>query len=145
MPRWWQKITALDTLQWRYLALSLVLLPAIDVSLRCVGFKRTKRWLEARAESPEATMSSGNAVEATALQIAAVVSLAGRRSLWRTSCLRQALGLWVLLARRGIASEVRIGIESTPDAGFAAHAWVERHDHVLIGGEHARERYVTLL
>ena len=144
MSRWWQKISALDALQWRYLALSLVLLPAIDVSLRCVGFRRTKRWLEARVKSPEAKVS-GNSVEATAAQIAAVVSLAGRRSLWTTSCLRQALGLWVLLARRGIASEVRVGIESTPDAGFAAHAWVERNDQVLIGGEHARERYVTLL
>jgi len=144
MSRWWQKIAALDALQWRYLALSLVLLPAIDVSLRCVGFRRTKRWLEARVKSPDAKLG-GNAVEATAAQIAAVVSLAGRRSLWPTSCLRQALGLWVLLARRGIASEVRVGVESMPEAGFAAHAWVERNDEVLIGGEHARERYVTLL
>ena len=144
MSRWWRKVAALDALQWRYLTLSLVLLPAIDVSLRCVGFKRTKRWLDARVKFPE-TEAGGNAVEATALQIAAVVSLAGRRSLWPTSCLRQALGLWVLLAHRGIASEVRVGVESTPESGFAAHAWVERNDHVLIGGEHARERYVTLL
>ena len=144
MSRWWQKIAALDALQWRYLTLSLVLLPAIDVSLRCVGFKRTKRWLEARVKSPEA-IASGSAVEATAAKIAAVVSLAGRRSPWPTSCLRQALGLWILLAHRGIASEVRVGVEGTAVSGFAAHAWVERNDRVLIGGEHARERYVTLL
>ena len=144
MSRWWQKIAALDALQWRYLTLSLVLLPAIDVSLRWVGFKRTKRWLEARVKSPEAK-AGGNAVEATALQIAAVVSLAGRRSLWPTSCLRQALALWILLANRGIKSEVRVGVEATAGSGFAAHAWVERNDRVLIGGEHARERYVTLL
>lgn len=144
MSRWWRKVAALDSLQLRYLTLSLVLLPAIDVSLRCVGFRRTKRWLEARVKSPQAK-ASGNDAEATALHIAEVVSLAGRRSLWPTSCLRQALGLWVLLAHRGIASEVRVGIESTPESGFAAHAWVERNDHVLIGGEHARERYVTLL
>ncbi len=144
MSRWWQKIAALDALQWRYLTLSLVLLPAIDVSLRCVGFKRTKGWLEARVKSPEA-IASGSAAEATAAKIAAVVSLAGRRSPWPTSCLRQALGLWILLTHRGIASEVRVGVESTPESGFAAHAWVERNDRVLIGGEHARERYVTLL
>ena len=144
MSRWSQKIAALDALQWRYLTLSLVLLPAIDVSLRCVGFKRTKRWLEARVKSSEAK-TSGNVVEATAVQIAAVVSLAGRRSLWPTSCLRQALTLWILLAHRGIKSEVRVGVEGTAGSGFAAHAWVERNDRVLIGGEHARERYVTLL
>ena len=40
-------MAALNALQWRYLVLSLALLPAIDVSLRTVGFKRTKRWLEA--------------------------------------------------------------------------------------------------
>ena len=78
------------------------------------------------------------------MQIAAVVSLAGRRSPWPTSCLRQALALWVLLANRGIASEVRVGVESTAGSGFAAHAWVEHNDRVLIGGEHARDRYITL-
>ena len=140
----WRKITSLTALQWRYLALSLVLLPAIDVSLRAAGFKRTKRWLERWVKTSEAAVD-GPDIELASARIAAVVSLAGRRSIWPTSCLRQALALWLFLARRSVAAEVRVGVEIGPDVGFAAHAWVERNGSVLIGGEHARERYVTLL
>jgi hypothetical protein len=49
------------------------------------------------------------------------------------TCLTQALAVHVLLARNGIASELRIGVTRTSDGRFIAHAWLEKDAHVLIG------------
>lgn len=84
-------------------------------------------------------------ISQVAEQMARVVSIVGRRSPWTTTCLRQALMLWFLLTRRGIGCELRVGVESSLTSGFAAHAWVEHHGRVLIGGEHAQARYVVLV
>lgn len=40
----------------------------------------------------------------------------------RAECLEQSLTLYVLLRRRGLPVELRLGVQSFP---FSAHAWVE--------------------
>ena len=137
------RLQGLNALQWRYLCAAVVLLPVIDVSLRRVGYQRTLAMLARRARRTGAAATDIDP-EALAEPIARMVSLVGRRSLWRTTCLRQALALWFFLARRGVETELRIGVEKSEKGDFAAHAWVERHGHVLIGGEHVQQRYVVL-
>ena len=144
-PSMWAKAKALDALQWRCLILSLVLLPLIDVGLRTMGYKRTVAALNRWARSFASGAHEGGESEARLKRMARVVSVAGRRSLWPTSCLRQALCLWFLLARRGIVVEVRIGVDKPADGQFVAHAWVERQGQVLIGGDQVQERYAVLL
>jgi hypothetical protein len=58
-------------------------------------------------------------------------------------CLMQSLVLTKLLSRRGLESELVIGV--TQDEAFAAHAWVE-HEHVplLPPLEHRFERLARL-
>ncbi len=140
---WWREAWRLESMQWRYLLMSLVLLPVIDVSLRRVGYKRTLLWLSRRSEPTRATNTPFESMD-VASKIARMVSLAGRRSPWRTTCLRQALGLWFLLARRGIATELRLGVEKSVEGDLAAHAWVEHDGQVLIGGEYVQHRYMVL-
>ena len=123
--------------------MSFVLLPVIDVSLQRIGYKRTVSWLVRRVDCDMVAVSRFDAPE-VASKIARMVSLAGRRSPWRTTCLRQALLLWFLLARRGIVSELRLGVEKSVEGDLAAHAWVERDGQVLIGGEDVQQRYVVL-
>ena len=140
----WRKMRSLDSLQWRYLLASILLLPIIDMSLRWSGHKRTHAMLDRWAKRSSADVAAWPD-EAAAQSIARIVSLAGRQSPWPATCLRQALLLCFFLARRGINAELRIGVESTDESGFAAHAWVEWHGRVLIGGEHAQERYLVLV
>ena len=140
---WWREAWRLDFLQWRYLLASLVLLPVIDISLRRVGYKRTLLWLSQRVQRAEVKINRLDAPD-VASKIARMVSLAGRRGPWPTTCLRQALLLWFFLARRGLVAELRLGVEKSADGDFAAHAWVERDGHVLIGGEDVQQRYVVL-
>ncbi len=63
------------------------------------------------------------------------------------TCLPRSLALQRMLARRGIASELRIGVrkESNGAGGIAAHAWVEV-DGVPLGEPQAiEERFQKLL
>jgi len=135
-----------------YLIIAWFALPIIDLQLRRRGYVRTKAWLDGRVAP---TMSMGRAqgaqpsdavrdADQLARRIARVVGIAARRTPWPTTCLRQALLLHHLLARRGITSDLRIGVRSGAD-GFAAHAWVERHGAVLIGGDESAHTYSALI
>lgn len=53
-----------------------------------------------------------------------MVHRASRNHLYPMTCLRQALTLQILLARAGIAAELRIGARSAAGQ-IQAHAWVE--------------------
>lgn len=123
-----------------------MLLAVVDISLRLAGYRRTRALLS-RFASPTGAVAVLRAPAAanTTAWIGLIVGIAGRHGLWPTSCLRQALLCWLLLARRGIAAEVRIGVDIDRDGGFAAHAWVESAGAIVVGGEHVRERYCVLL
>ncbi|MEM7665246.1 MAG: lasso peptide biosynthesis B2 protein [Pseudomonadota bacterium] len=54
---------------------------------------------------------------------------------WRSDCVPQALAAQRWLGAKGIASEIRIGVENPKDGEFGAHAWLIHDDRVLIGGE----------
>jgi len=59
------------------------------------------------------------------------------------TCLTQALALQTLLARSGHGGRVQIGVAREGTGEFVAHAWVECHGEILIGG-HNVERYAPL-
>jgi hypothetical protein len=52
----------------------------------------------------------------------------------RATCLVRALAAQALLARRGYASELRLGVSGGLGRTFEAHAWIERNGRVLVGG-----------
>ena len=60
-----------------------------------------------------------------------------------TTCLVRALAAQALLARRGHASQLRLGVAGGSGRTFEAHAWLERDGRVLIGGP-VEPRYVPL-
>jgi Transglutaminase-like superfamily len=59
-----------------------------------------------------------------------LVDVAARYAPVRPTCLTRALVLSRILGRRGLASELRIGVAHR-DGGLAAHAWVERNGQPL--------------
>ena len=70
-----------------------------------------------------------------------MVRAAVHHGVGRPSCLEESLVLWWLLGRRGIASQLRIGIRKE-DAKFEAHAWVELEGAALNEPE-ARHHHYT--
>jgi hypothetical protein len=59
------------------------------------------------------------------------------------SCLVQALAARVMLERRHIPARIDVGVQKQAD-GLRAHAWLVVDRRIVLGGEDARARYVTL-
>ena len=61
------------------------------------------------------------------------------------TCLARALATKILLCRRGHPAHLRIGVTRSEPGKFEAHAWVESHDRVVMGGpESLLRRYTPL-
>lgn len=115
------------------LAQAIVVLPMMRMALRLMGFKRThltlRRLRPIRGKEEGATRRSME----EAARAAQLVYAAARHGLLDRNCLTQSLTLWWLLRRRGIESEICIGVRKVGD-GLEAHAWVEHSGNVL--GDH---------
>lgn len=107
-----------------------VLLPLLRASLRLRGFRATQRTLQSFLGQP-ARCSAPARADSQTKKISRMVLAAARHSIFSTSCLERSLALWWLLARRGVASQLRIGVRTTGEK-FEAHAWVER-EGVAVG------------
>jgi hypothetical protein len=130
------RLRGLSAAQWRIVAASLALLPAIQLSLRLRGFGWTARQLAARSTgAPRAPIvqEARSAAEAIAL-------VAGRRVVG-ARCLGRSLLLWFLLRRRGIDAEVVIGAQAPQKGILSAHAWVEVAGEPVNDVADVRERF----
>jgi hypothetical protein len=96
-----------------------VLLPLFSISLKWRGFRRTKALLERFLSGPHGL----NVPARTALTVR-MVRAAGYYGIGHPNCLSLSLALWWLLARQGIASDLRVGVRKEGKE-FEAHAWVE--------------------
>ena len=114
----------------RLLAL-VVLLPAVDIALRCIGLRGTQRLLG--LDVPRATAARARATDAVvadAQQLARLANVAGRHGLYGNTCLRQALAIQWWLRRQDILADLRIGAHAN-NGLLQAHAWVELDGHAL--------------
>lgn len=68
-------------------------------------------------------------------RIAYVIPRLAHRLPWRSDCLIQAIAAQNWLARHGLVSEIRIGVERPADRPFGAHAWLVREGRIVTGGE----------
>lgn len=120
LRQWWQ-LPAGDRLT--LLAL-MALQPALSLSLRLRGYKRTLEWVNARSlhrQPRDATPSE--LVEAE--RLAQLANIAGRRGPLETTCLRQALAVHGLLRRRGLRPDLKLGVGRLTGQAADMHAWVE--------------------
>lgn len=108
-----------------------LLFPVISVSLRLRGFRATQNWLQSRLGKPAAARLPADADGAEIQMVSRMVLAAARHSIFAATCLQRSLALWWLLARRGVATQLRIGVRKAGEK-FEAHAWVE-HGGAAIG------------
>jgi hypothetical protein len=118
---------------WRLLAESVVTLVASAVVLRLIAFPRVVAWAKRPSCRHAASWSLGGVERAAWL-----VGLASRAT--HTQCLTRSITLTRVLARRGIASDLRIGVRADKQQ-FEAHAWVEWNGHVLHDRATALDKY----
>jgi hypothetical protein len=110
-------------------------LALLRLALRTAGLKRTVAAAR-RLGGDRAPIGSDpeELVRTTTRRIAAAAAFFPGRA----ECLEQSLALFVLLRRRGVPVELRIGVQRYP---FLAHAWVEHEGRPI----NEREEFVAQL
>lgn len=101
----------------------LALLLLCDVALRVLGFARTLRLARRFAGEPAPT-ADPQLIRGTLHNIIVATALYPGRA----KCLEQAIAGYILLRRRGVPVQVRLGVQPYP---FYAHAWLELNEMPL--------------
>lgn len=93
-------------------------LACMDMLARVTGLRRTFALLRRLTPATAGTSNADAIVEQTTHRVAVAAAFYPRRAL----CLEQSLTLYLLLRRRGVPAELRLGVQPRP---FYAHAWIE--------------------
>lgn len=135
-------LTRFGQLSWSerwLLAKTVALMPLLAMGLRVLGFQRLRSLL-ARLTPERARRQPGIEPIEAAQRVARVVEIGARRGPVDGTCLKRSLALWWLLGRRGIESDLRIGVRSKEET-LEAHAWVERGGIVLNDDPRIADRF----
>jgi hypothetical protein len=110
----------------RLLPQCVAMLIAVRLALTFVGLTRLRAmWLPQRVRSTEPLQ---------AVRLARMVRVASRFVPF-ASCLTQAQAAQILLAWRGVASTVCLGVRETATGALEAHAWLLVDGRLVLGGE----------
>jgi hypothetical protein len=96
---------------------AMILLPICWVGLRAIGLSRLHSWV---ARAPAAAAQP----DVDPIAFGTLVDIAARHGPFYSTCLTRSLVLIWLLQRRGLRSELRIGVRMI-ETGIDSHAWVE--------------------
>lgn len=124
----WRKLKTLSWAEVMLLMQALFLLPLVALGIKYFGFRRFYGAIANFTPRKDRVQERGGIKEARA--IAKLVEIASRYGLYKPNCLQKSLLLWWFLQRRGIESELRIGVRKKGTL-LEAHAWVEYQGSVL--------------
>lgn len=126
---------------WLLIGWAWLLLVLADSALRLLSLARVQRFVLSAAAGPPRPVESA---AATIRRLHWLVDAAARNHLYPMTCLRQALVLQRLLARRGIATKLEIGVQQA-GAALAAHAWLTYEGRPIGQPEDIGTRYAPLV
>ena len=106
------------------------MLAVIQLGLGRISFRRLRRLLTRSPRARHQAAVSPGFMDS----VSWAVTAASRRMPGAPMCLSQALAVQVMLARRGFASRLRVGVARGGLGQVEGHAWVEHEGRVLIGG-----------
>lgn len=138
LRRWRVRFTSLlafSLADWRAFGEAVGTLAVVQVKLGTRDFPSVLAWSTAVRSVPDAEKRW---TEAGVVRLAWLVDLAGR--LTRRRCLARSLALARVFGRRGLTTDVRIGVR-TAEGALSAHAWVEWRGRVLNNHPDHLERF----
>ena len=134
----WSKLSGQEH---RILLQALLLLPMIALGLRLSGLQRIRVVLAGRKALAETEADVEHAL-AKATSVARLVAVAARHGPYKAKCLPVALTLAWLLQRRGMSTDLRLGVRKAA-ARLEAHAWIEYRGIPLIDTAEVLERFTA--
>lgn len=137
LVREFRRLRQLQPSQRRDVLVAAALLTLFWLALRVPGLPLLRR----RADTSATGRPASPADSRRAKDLAHIVNATAMRAFGPGQCLTRSLSLQWMLRRRGIASQLRIGVRRT-GANLSAHAWVECagepvNDDVSVGAHYA--------
>ena len=108
-----------------------VMVSAVRAGLTLLSFETLRKHLARLARAPSARRAPVTPAEVETIVWS--LQTAGRTLPAAGRCLIEALAGHVLLGRRGVETDLRIGVTRAADGTFKAHAWLEKGDRVVLG------------
>jgi len=131
-----RRFTSLDRSDRRRVLEAASLMALVWTGLRVLRFPTLRRLLHryARSSTTSTTGNAGRPHSSATYPVQWAITTVAARLPWAT-CLVQALAADAILRRRGLTSELRIGVRvpRNHDVPFKAHAWVECGGTVVTG------------
>ncbi|OKH32260.1 hypothetical protein NIES2119_26650 [[Phormidium ambiguum] IAM M-71] len=124
----WRKLKELSWSEVILLIQGFLFLPLVSLGIKCFGFRRFYGAIANFTPRKDRVQEKDDIQQAKA--IAKIVEIASRYGLYKPNCLQKSLLLWWFLQRRGLASELRIGVRKK-ETLLEAHAWVEYQGWIL--------------
>ena len=128
------KFFRLSVTEQRLLLQATILLATIRLGLFTLPFASLRSMLARLAATGNRRDDQGQPASDGVERTVWAVETVGRHFPAIGTCLTQALAAHVMLARRGHQSNLRIGVARNADGKFEAHAWLEKDNVMLIGG-----------
>ena len=117
------------------LSVACLLLGVLRTALLCLPFRMVRRIVDQAGNHARAIHAEHNLdTDKYLAEMVWAIQLAGRFLLGDKPCLPQALAIQWLLNRRGVDSNLNIGVKKDGERSIAAHAWVEKEGKVIMGG-----------
>ena len=130
MLKKFKQLAELSSSELRILFVALFLLPLTALSLKIKGLKWTQSLLNRFLPKKARVTVPQNLQLEEAQSIARIVLVAANHGPYRANCLKKSLVTRWLLSRRGIETDLKIGVNKD-EGNFNAHAWVEFQRTVL--------------
>ncbi len=132
----WSKLRSLSVSEVWFLVEAAAAVVAFDLALRLLSSKTCLALFGSKAGSHRRREG------VNAQRMAWLVEVADRYTPGRSSCLRQSAALAWLLRRRGITTNLRIGV-AREEGNILAHSWLESGEGKLFGLSET-DKYVPL-
>ena len=105
---------------------ALALHMVVGLLLKLMSFKRIVRIFSSRQ------LPAGNQQSKSILEVRDAVRRAGRVSPWKNGCLVSSLTARVMLNRKGIRSELTMGVTNEDNGKLIAHAWLKAEGYEIV-------------
>ena len=135
-----KQLEELTFTEWQVLLSAIFLLPMIALVMMFIGFKRTQSFLSKHLpKKPKLSVHEKIQLD-EAQSVARMVTVAANHGPYRANCLKRSLLIWWLLGRKGIVTDLKIGVNKD-SSDFNAHSWVEYRGNVLIDAIDIEDRF----
>jgi hypothetical protein len=120
-------------------AIGLLLLARLALSF--VPFERIGQWASIDLRRPAPGPDERERIRRG---VRSAVTRSARHVPWKAVCFDEGLAAQHMLRRRGIASDLYLGVERKPDGKLGAHVWVRDGEIDIVGGQGAK-RFTPLV